>query len=193
MSDALLRVSEVAALDTADIARDADGSATVTVRRSKTDQEGEGAVLYLGAPTVRRLEHLARGRRDHARDRCFARSAKSEKRRDEGGSRPAASDGSSPPAPTTSASKAPADTRSESAPPRASYAPAQNYPKRCSPAAGNPPQWSAATPAQNSPAAAPSPASATAANPHDPRRLTAQTGSQGLAVSRDALWSLSRV
>ena len=55
MSDALLRVSEVASLETADIARDADGSATVTVRRSKTDQEGEGAVLYLGAPTVRRL------------------------------------------------------------------------------------------------------------------------------------------
>ena len=55
MSDALLRVSEVAALDSADIARDADGSATVTVRRSKTDQEGEGAVLYLGSPTVRRL------------------------------------------------------------------------------------------------------------------------------------------
>ena len=55
MSDALLRVSEVAALDTTDITRDADGSAAVTVRRSKTDQEGEGAVLYLGAPTVRRL------------------------------------------------------------------------------------------------------------------------------------------
>ena len=55
MSDALLRVSELAALDTTDIARDDDGSATVTVRRSKTDQESEGAVLYLGSPTVRRL------------------------------------------------------------------------------------------------------------------------------------------
>ena len=41
-SDALLRVSEVAALEVGDIDW---ASSTVTVRRSKTDQEGEGAIL----------------------------------------------------------------------------------------------------------------------------------------------------
>ncbi len=59
-SDALLRVSEIAALEVADIdwgsslGSPASGS-TVAVRRSKTDQEGEGAVLYLGKPTTRRV------------------------------------------------------------------------------------------------------------------------------------------
>ena len=32
-----------------------DGSGTVTVRNSKTDQEGRGHVRYLGAPTMQRL------------------------------------------------------------------------------------------------------------------------------------------
>ena len=55
MSDALLRVSEAAALDVADVQRQVDGSGTVTVRSSKTDQEGRGQVRYLGAPTMQRL------------------------------------------------------------------------------------------------------------------------------------------
>ena len=55
MSDALLRVSEAAALDVADVQRQADGSGTVTVTGSKTDQEGRGHVRYLGAPTMQRL------------------------------------------------------------------------------------------------------------------------------------------
>ena len=55
MSDALLRVSEAAALDVADVQRQVDGSGTVTVRSSKTDQEGRGHVRYLGAPTMQRL------------------------------------------------------------------------------------------------------------------------------------------
>ena len=55
MSDAMLRVSELAALDVADIAAADDGSGTVTVRRSKTDQDAAGAVLYLGASTMRRV------------------------------------------------------------------------------------------------------------------------------------------
>ena len=55
MSDALLRVSEAAALDVADVQRQADGSGTLTVRSSKTDQEGRGHVRYLGAPTMQRL------------------------------------------------------------------------------------------------------------------------------------------
>ena len=55
MSDALLRVSEAAALDVADAHRQVDGSGTVTVCSSKTDQEGRGHVRYLGAPTMQRL------------------------------------------------------------------------------------------------------------------------------------------
>ena len=55
MSDALFRVSEAAALNVADVQRQADGSGTVTVRSSKTDQEGRGHVRYLGAPTMQRL------------------------------------------------------------------------------------------------------------------------------------------
>ena len=50
-----LRVSEAAALDVADVQRQVDGSGTVTVRSSKTDQEGRGHVRYLGAPTMQRL------------------------------------------------------------------------------------------------------------------------------------------
>ena len=44
-SDALLRVSELAELEVGDIDF---GTGTVTVRKSKTDQEGEGAVLIFG-------------------------------------------------------------------------------------------------------------------------------------------------
>ena len=46
MSDALLRVSEAAAVDVADVQVQADGSGTLTVRSSKTDQEGRGHVRY---------------------------------------------------------------------------------------------------------------------------------------------------
>ena len=55
MSDALFRISEAAALNVADVQRQADGSGTVTVRSSKTDQEGRGHIRYLGAPTMQRL------------------------------------------------------------------------------------------------------------------------------------------
>ncbi len=57
-SDALLRVSEVAALEVGDV--DLEGG-TLTVRRSKTDQEGAGAVLFLGPPTVRRVRRWTEG------------------------------------------------------------------------------------------------------------------------------------
>ncbi|MDE0134000.1 MAG: tyrosine-type recombinase/integrase [Acidimicrobiaceae bacterium] len=56
MSDALLRVGEVTALQVGDIERRSDGAAALTVRRSKTDQNGDGATLYLGSPTTRRIE-----------------------------------------------------------------------------------------------------------------------------------------
>ena len=48
MRDALLRRSEAAALTWADVAFRSDGSARVTVRRSKSDQDGTGATLYVG-------------------------------------------------------------------------------------------------------------------------------------------------
>lgn len=55
MSDAMLRVSECAALDVQDLATEADGSGRLAIRHSKTDQEGEGAVQFVGEPTVRRV------------------------------------------------------------------------------------------------------------------------------------------
>ena len=53
MSDAMLRVSEATALDVADL--EAEGGNTLTVRRSKTDQESAGAAQYIGEPTVARV------------------------------------------------------------------------------------------------------------------------------------------
>ena len=56
MSDALLRVSETASLQVGDIEYRHDGTATVIVRRSKTDPFAISATLYLGAPTIRRIK-----------------------------------------------------------------------------------------------------------------------------------------
>ncbi|WP_419840275.1 tyrosine-type recombinase/integrase [Candidatus Poriferisodalis sp.] len=56
MSDALLRVSEAASLQVGDVERRHDGAATLAVLRSKSDQDGDGASLYLGAPTIRRID-----------------------------------------------------------------------------------------------------------------------------------------
>ena len=47
MSDALLRASEVAAVGTSGIDSESDGSGRLAIRRSKTDQEAEGALCYL--------------------------------------------------------------------------------------------------------------------------------------------------
>ena len=55
MSDGLLRVSEATALGVDHLALEADGTARLTLEHSKTDQEGTGAVLFVGAPTVSRL------------------------------------------------------------------------------------------------------------------------------------------
>ena len=55
-SDCLLRVSETVAVMVADISREPDGSGRLTVHRSKTDQEGEGAMLYVGPATMRRVQ-----------------------------------------------------------------------------------------------------------------------------------------
>jgi len=55
--DTLTRRSELVALDLEDIDFAEDGAGTITIRRSKTDQEGEGSVRYLAHDTI---EHLRR-------------------------------------------------------------------------------------------------------------------------------------
>ena len=58
MRDALLRRSEAAGLVWADISRASDGSGRLVIRHSKTDQEGKGAVTYLGAATMDALDQI---------------------------------------------------------------------------------------------------------------------------------------
>ncbi len=60
MRDALLRRSEAAALTWADVEHAGAGSSSgrLTLRSSKTDQEGGGAVLYLSQATMARLEAI---------------------------------------------------------------------------------------------------------------------------------------
>ncbi len=53
--DAGLRVSELVAATVADLRLVGDGSGRLTIPRSKTDQEGEGSVVWLSAETMRRL------------------------------------------------------------------------------------------------------------------------------------------
>lgn len=52
LRDGMLRIGEAAAARWADLELFDDGSATLTVRRSKTDQTGEGAEVWLSPPTV---------------------------------------------------------------------------------------------------------------------------------------------
>ena len=52
MSDCLLRISEAVAVDIEDFYQ-----GTLTIRKSKTDQEGEGASLYVCDETFHLLEH----------------------------------------------------------------------------------------------------------------------------------------
>lgn len=54
------RRSEVVALDVEDLDRDPDGSAAAIIRRSKTDQEGKGATVYVAPDTLRRLDRWTR-------------------------------------------------------------------------------------------------------------------------------------
>ena len=50
--DAMLRRAELTALEVADFLEETPGDATLLVRRSKTDGEGRGALLYLARDTV---------------------------------------------------------------------------------------------------------------------------------------------
>jgi len=53
--DAGLRVSELVAATVDDLKRVSDRSGRLTIRRSKTDQDGEGSIVWLSAETMDRL------------------------------------------------------------------------------------------------------------------------------------------
>ena len=55
MRDAMLRVSEAAALVWRDIESEADGTGRLLIRRSKTDAEGQGVVVFLSERTMAAL------------------------------------------------------------------------------------------------------------------------------------------
>ena len=61
MRDAMLRVSECAALTWSDIETAPDGSGRLLIRRSKTDPDGEGAVVFVSAPTMAALASIRNG------------------------------------------------------------------------------------------------------------------------------------
>ena len=58
MRDAMLRISEAAALTWRDIQTEPDGTGRLMIRRSKTDPEGDGAVAFLSDHTVAALEAI---------------------------------------------------------------------------------------------------------------------------------------
>ena len=70
MRDAMLRRSEAAALRWADVEVRSDGSARVNIRHSKSDQEGRGAVQFVGPPAARALRAI-RPKDAAAEDRVF--------------------------------------------------------------------------------------------------------------------------
>ena len=58
MRDGLLRISEAAELRWGDVEIQGDGSARLHVRRSKTDQEAAGVVLYIGQAAAQALQAI---------------------------------------------------------------------------------------------------------------------------------------
>ncbi len=71
MWDGMLRRSETADLKWSDIRRAEDGSGRLTVRHSKTDQRGEGKVLWISPATMSALAIYAARRRDGDPDWIF--------------------------------------------------------------------------------------------------------------------------
>ncbi|WP_429594142.1 hypothetical protein [Sphingomonas zeicaulis] len=53
--DAGLRVSELTAVQDADVEQQADGAGLLAIPHSKTDQEGEGSRAWLSPDTMRRI------------------------------------------------------------------------------------------------------------------------------------------
>ena len=67
MRDGLLRRSEAAAVSWGDLEPATDGSGRLTVRSSKTDQSGEGTVLYLSPASMDALSQIRPPRPDPER------------------------------------------------------------------------------------------------------------------------------
>ena len=63
MRDALLRVSEAAALTWSDLETETDATGRLLIGRSKTDPEGEGAIAFVSASTMARLSLIRGGTR----------------------------------------------------------------------------------------------------------------------------------
>ena len=61
MRDALLRVGEAAELTWADLEGEADGTGRLTIRRSKTDREARGAVLFVSGQTMAAMDAMRDG------------------------------------------------------------------------------------------------------------------------------------
>ena len=61
MRDALLRRAEAAALRWGDVEFRSDGSARVTIRRSKNDQDGRGIIQFVGPPAAEALGAIRPG------------------------------------------------------------------------------------------------------------------------------------
>ena len=61
MRDAMLRVSEAAAVTWEDIETQPDGTGRLLIHRSKTDPEGQGAVVFVSAATMGALRRIRRG------------------------------------------------------------------------------------------------------------------------------------
>ncbi|MYC08203.1 MAG: tyrosine-type recombinase/integrase [Chloroflexi bacterium] len=58
MRDGMLRRSEAESLTWGELVEEGDGTGRLTVARSKTDPEGEGAVLFVSAPTMEALRAI---------------------------------------------------------------------------------------------------------------------------------------
>ena len=71
MWDAMLRRAEAAALTWADVRRAPDGSGRLTVQHSKTDQRGEGKVLWISPDSMAALEFVASLQPRQAADPLF--------------------------------------------------------------------------------------------------------------------------
>ena len=61
MRDAMLRVSEAAALQWRDIETESDETGRLLIRRSKTDVDGDGAVAFLSTQTMEALSRIRNG------------------------------------------------------------------------------------------------------------------------------------
>ena len=135
---------------------------TITVRRSKTDQEGEGTTQYRRPDNRRPHPSMARSRRDHrGRDVPAARSRQASPGVGSRLSPSEPSSGSDPPTPRAASR----GTRSESAQRRASQRRARPSSRCKPPEGGRARQCQDATHAVSSPPEEPSPDSATEPEP----------------------------